>query len=743
LAPKDSGYNIARREKPQKEKYRKQTPLFALVIDTVPSGITHLRDFQFLLQPLQIRLDATFWQDVGYILNDWSSKWSVTAGDDQAATQQYVNDLRTSGIAIPVTSSSSQLAYIETLQVSPIILELEFLMQANQQKRVDCEGGDVLEDEGQDKDWQTSAQSAWISNLTYKLSKSSGPLVKMTRKTLVGVQYAGGWLMASFGSALVSGAGHIKPTLKFPEQKLINEFGDLNLLTGRIVKSYAKSGATQLYKVFLSTNLLGDPIGLVNTVGGGFTQFFKKTGDEIMSGELKGEGVKQLTQGVVGGMSGHAGKFLGALGDTVDAAAHTGGQSTSTGSVEHVGDGLTAGLKVFGMSTLSGVTGLVSRPLEGFKNRGMVGLGQGMVAGVTGVVAKPLSGALHGVQKVAEGVDATTHLWDHVKNIQPRRAARPFRKTGGVLDPLVGLEFFPKITVFIDRINMNCLEKCQGNTYTIEMFLNGKRVSRSKIGRLTQSAVIFEESHWVPTDNFLFHDLEIQVKDRALSEDKDKDQSMVFKAKIPTTGPGSVIPDLASILRHPPHGALTSRFRPAEPTKLHLVSTGGATQGCNAELLLRFWPAWDPESLPSYLRYSEAPATIVEIRRERAATNMQKAPPRRMAGIVEKRAKGIINHWAAKYVVVENHEFKYWDDKKHADRAQPPKVRIKLTSKESFRFAAGDEKECFVQVATHERRNDGQIEAKWRPCPSSGGPSAAHVKEWLGAIFEHYINQDC
>lgn len=297
---------------------------------------------------------------------------------------------------------------------------------------------------------------------------------------------------------------------------------------------------------------------------------------------------------------------------------------------------------------------------------------------------------------------------------------------------------------------MNCLQYCQGGTYIIEMFLDGKREGKSKkLGRVTESAVVFDESHWMSTETFLLHDLVVQVRDKALTPlggQHGQDASIVFKARIPPQGPASAVPGLAKMLRQPPPGSLTTRYRPTEPMRLRLDPTGAATRGCEAELLLRFWPAWDPESVPSYQRYfDQVTSDHASLEMARAASTHHR-PARRVSGWLEKKAKGIINHWAPKWVVIEENEFKYWDDKKYFERGHGPKVRIKLTSKEAFRFAAGEEKDCFVQVVSHERRNDGEIEAKWRPQhPGAGNESRnspQSAKDWLKVIFESYITEE-
>ena len=55
-------------------------------------------------------------------------------------------------------------------------------------------------------------------------------------------------------------------------------------------------------------------------------------------------------------------------------------------------DGLAKGGKAFGKSLLGGITGIVTKPVEGAKKGGVGGFFKGMGKGVIGVVAKPVAG---------------------------------------------------------------------------------------------------------------------------------------------------------------------------------------------------------------------------------------------------------------------------------------------------------------------------------------------------------------
>jgi len=55
-------------------------------------------------------------------------------------------------------------------------------------------------------------------------------------------------------------------------------------------------------------------------------------------------------------------------------------------------DGVAKGGKAFGKSLLGGITGIVTKPMEGAKKGGISGFFKGAGKGLVGVVAKPVAG---------------------------------------------------------------------------------------------------------------------------------------------------------------------------------------------------------------------------------------------------------------------------------------------------------------------------------------------------------------
>ena len=105
--------------------------------------------------------------------------------------------------------------------------------------------------------------------------------------------------------------------------------------------------------------------------------------------------------------------------DSLGSHASSGGG----GPPKHLGQGLLQGGTFFTKVLLRGVTGVFDRPARGAR-KGAVGFASGMATGVGGLVAAPLVAALGGASKVAESIDATTHLFDYLLvdcRVRPRR----------------------------------------------------------------------------------------------------------------------------------------------------------------------------------------------------------------------------------------------------------------------------------------------------------------------------------
>jgi len=704
ICPEDSGYYSDRREnlKHRKNQEEQETvPFLYFCIEDVPSGILHFKELELLLQPVIMRLDMEFWIEIGQQLLAWISTANSNAAaavqglsaEDRQIMENQIRNLREGGIDVPSGKTTHRPIYLEKFRLGALIAQVEFLMPMKKTTKIlkqskassGSDSATTLEDAEDQFDTQW-LQSMWLSRKLARLTYRSHGLMKtvltFAQKLLV-------FVITSVGSGVLSSIGHVTPRFALPETVIRTELADLTPFAMGLFRNYCKHGMWESYKVLGSMNILGDPIGWTLSVGGGVKQFFLKTGSEVMAGDLKGEGLRNLAQGVVGGTAAHVGKFFGALGDTVDALAQTGdsvGQNYLPGSVNHVGDGVIVGTQVFGRHVVSGVTGLVQAPIHGFRSKGWRGLGEGFLKGVRGAVAQPVSGLMHGAQHIADGVDATTRLWDHWGQISVRRSARVLQSSQ--LQPLTGAEFSPRITVWVDALEFLTHEgymaseaanlgQLRGATYRVHLNA-GDWTKACKLGHLARNGAIqFDQAKWVPIQTLLESDLQITVQDCTLPGHLDYDMKMAYQATLDRT---FILQQVAKVLQEPEDLAMVDdcvcRWRPSRSCRVRLERIG---QQPRAELLLRFWPAWDPVRVPNTQQWVPKRPVSMD-----PNTGSSRIRPERKEGMLLKKSKGLLHHWSEKWVVLENHEFRYWSDRKDYEQQELPEKVGEIKSLETW-----------------------------------------------------------
>lgn len=74
--------------------------------------------------------------------------------------------------------------------------------------------------------------------------------------------------------------------------------------------------------------------------------------------------------------------------------------------MEDIGDVIREGGGAFAKGLFRGVTGILTKPLEGAKSSGVEGFVQGVGKGIIGAAAQPVSGVLDLLSKTTEGANA-------------------------------------------------------------------------------------------------------------------------------------------------------------------------------------------------------------------------------------------------------------------------------------------------------------------------------------------------
>ena len=173
--------------------------------------------------------------------------------------------------------------------------------------------------------------------------------------------------------------------LSLKEVIIENSFQDRYSLFWSIIKNYSIQSIFQFYRILGATEILGNPIGLVESLGTGVYEFFSEPAKGLLLGPkdfIQGvtKGTKSLVGNIVAGGFGSVASIAGSLYKIV--------------SEEHSGKNPI--LNDLGIYDLKyGIQGVAFKPYKGFKNHGVVGMVSGIFKGLWGVSVAPVAAILH------------------------------------------------------------------------------------------------------------------------------------------------------------------------------------------------------------------------------------------------------------------------------------------------------------------------------------------------------------
>eukprot|EP00698_Gefionella_okellyi_P001882 TRINITY_DN1171_c0_g3_i1.p1 TRINITY_DN1171_c0_g3~~TRINITY_DN1171_c0_g3_i1.p1 ORF type:complete len:4247 (+),score=1107.78 TRINITY_DN1171_c0_g3_i1:46-12786(+) len=217
-------------------------------------------------------------------------------------------------------------------------------------------------------------------------------------------------------------------------------FGTRELLITKMAAHYKRQGLAELYKVLGSLDVVGNPIGLFDSISTGVMDFFYEPArGAVTSPQAFGRGlakgslslVKNSVFGVMNAgtrITGTIGKGVAALSFDKDYLAERERESRSIPT--DALDGLGLGSVALARGLFDGVTGLVLQPIQGARAEGALGLMKGIGRGIVGTVVKPVAGVLDLTSKTLEGVRNTTTIFDYKRDRM--RVPRSFAADGSL-----------------------------------------------------------------------------------------------------------------------------------------------------------------------------------------------------------------------------------------------------------------------------------------------------------------------
>uniref|UniRef100_A0A8C7JHE6 Vacuolar protein sorting 13 homolog C n=1 Tax=Oncorhynchus kisutch TaxID=8019 RepID=A0A8C7JHE6_ONCKI len=194
-----------------------------------------------------------------------------------------------------------------------------------------------------------------------------------------------------------------------------------------VIRHYSEQFLKQMYVLVLGLDVLGNPFGLIRGLSEGVEAFFY----EPFQGAVQGPeefaegfviGVRSLLGHTVGGAAGMVSRITGSVGKglaaiTMDKEYQQKRREEMNRPPRDFGESLAKGGMGFFKGVVGGVTGIVTKPVEGAKKEGAAGFFKGIGKGLVGVVARPTGGIVdmasstfQGIQRVAESTEEVTKL---------------------------------------------------------------------------------------------------------------------------------------------------------------------------------------------------------------------------------------------------------------------------------------------------------------------------------------------
>ncbi|CAD6186301.1 unnamed protein product [Caenorhabditis auriculariae] len=213
-----------------------------------------------------------------------------------------------------------------------------------------------------------------------------------------------------------------------------SQFYSPDQLTSEMVSHYTKQAIKQLYVLVLGLDIIGNPYGLVRDLSAGVEDLFYQPFQGAIQGPEEfaagvALGVQSMFGHAVGGAAGAVGRITGTVGKGVAALTFDDDyvrrrQEDLNRKPQTFGEGMARGIKGLGMGVVGGLTGVVTKPIEGAKQEGGMGFVKGVGKGLIGVVTRPVSGVVDFASGTLNSVRAVAGTNRESGPLRPPRVIR-------------------------------------------------------------------------------------------------------------------------------------------------------------------------------------------------------------------------------------------------------------------------------------------------------------------------------
>uniref|UniRef100_A0A8C9AEJ4 Vacuolar protein sorting 13 homolog C n=1 Tax=Prolemur simus TaxID=1328070 RepID=A0A8C9AEJ4_PROSS len=209
------------------------------------------------------------------------------------------------------------------------------------------------------------------------------------------------------------------------------QFYKRDQLMWSVVRHYSEQFLKQMYVLVLGLDVLGNPFGLIRGLSEGVEALFY----EPFQGAVQGPeefaeglviGVRSLFGHTVGGAAGVVSRITGSVGKglaaiTMDKEYQQKRREELSRQPRDFGDSLARGGKGFLQGVVGGVTGIITKPVEGAKKEGAAGFFKGIGKGLVGAVARPTGGIIDMASSTFQGIQRAAESTEEVSSLRPPR----------------------------------------------------------------------------------------------------------------------------------------------------------------------------------------------------------------------------------------------------------------------------------------------------------------------------------
>jgi len=235
--------------------------------------------------------------------------------------------------------------------------------------------------------------------------------------------------------------------LIFTEKGFENIYISLYDMLWIIFEEYKRRGTKQILTILGSSDLIGNPVKLLEGIGTGFYELVNEPRKGFVQGPLQfgkgiAKGLGKLLSGIIGGTFGVVESITGTL---YSATQSIMGKNHKNFLDEEDGPGNIASGAVYGLyggfkEIYSGVKGVVMQPIKETKKHGVKGFFKGLGKGFVGLIFSPIAAILRFVHSLATGTKNTLNLIFGISKIKTKRFRHPRVLLEGI-EPLRNYEF--------------------------------------------------------------------------------------------------------------------------------------------------------------------------------------------------------------------------------------------------------------------------------------------------------------